>query len=130
MYQAVTHGIRVTVTPEFQRDKSEPEEARWFWAYTVEITNIGAGPVRLRARHWRIVDARGQTQEVNGPGVVGEQPLIEPGATFEYTSGCPLATPSGFMVGSYRMQDAAGAFFDVDIPAFSLDVPSVPRVLN
>jgi ApaG protein len=130
MYEAITRGIRVTVVPEFQSDRSEPDEGRWFWSYTVEITNTGDEPVRLRARHWRIVDSRGQTQEVSGPGVVGEQPLIEPGESFEYTSGCPLATASGFMLGSYRMQGADGEFFDVDIPAFSLDVPQTVRVLN
>lgn len=130
MYQAVTRGVRVTVTPEFQADKSEPDEGRWFWAYTVEIANVGAEPVHLRSRHWRIVDGRGLTQEVSGPGVVGEQPLIGPGESFEYSSGCPLTTSSGFMVGSYRMQNPAGESFDVEIPAFSLDVPSQRRVLN
>jgi ApaG protein len=130
MYEAITHDIRVTVVPEFQADKSDPDDGRWFWAYTVEITNTGSAAVRLKARHWKIVDSRGQIQEVSGPGVVGEQPLIEPGATFEYTSGCPLTTASGFMVGSYRMQGADGRFFDVDIPAFSLDVPQAVRVLN
>ncbi len=130
MYEAITHDIRVTVVPEFRSDKSDPDEGRWFWAYTVEITNTGAAAVRLKARHWKIVDSRGQIQEVSGPGVVGEQPLIEPGETFEYTSGCPLTTASGFMVGTYRMQGIDGGFFDVDIPAFSLDVPEAARVLN
>lgn len=130
MYRSETHGVRVTVTPEYQPDKSEPDESRWFWAYTVEIANVGGEAVRLRSRHWRIVDGRGQVQEVSGPGVVGEQPLIEPGASFEYTSGCPLGTASGFMAGTYRMQNPAGDFFDVEIPAFSLDVPTPGRVLN
>lgn len=130
MYEAVTRDIRVTVTPEYQADKSEPSENRWFWAYTVEIANLGAEPVRLRARHWRIVDANGRIQEVNGPGVVGEQPLIGPGERFEYTSGCPLATTSGFMTGHYRMEGTAGVYFDVEIPAFSLDLPQATRVLN
>jgi ApaG protein len=130
MYETITEGIRVSVVPEYQADKSEPEEGRWFWAYTVEITNTGTVAVRLRSRHWKIVDARGQTHEVSGPGVVGEQPLIEPGGTFEYTSGCPLTTASGFMVGSYRMQADDGRSFDVEVPAFSLDVPEAVRVLN
>lgn len=130
MYETVTHGVRVTVTPEFQRDRSEPDENRWFWSYTIEITNLGDEPVRLRARRWLITDAFGRRQEVTGPGVVGEQPLIGPGESFEYTSGCPLGTPSGFMVGSYRMEGAAGDAFDVEIPAFSLDVPEMRRVLN
>lgn len=130
MYQTVTRGIRVTVTPEYQTDRSEPDQNRWFWSYTIEIANLGDEPVRLRARHWRITDAHGRLQEVTGPGVVGEEPLIAPGESFEYTSGCPLGTASGFMVGSYRMEDAAGTFFDVEIPAFSLDVPATRRVLN
>ena len=130
MYEAVTHGVRVTVTPEFQNDRSEPDENRWFWSYTVEITNLGDEPVRLRARHWLITDAQGRRQEVTGPGVVGEQPLIGPGESFEYTSGCPLGTPSGFMVGSYRMEDPEGGMFEVEIPAFSLDLPAATRVLN
>ena len=130
MYEAVTHGVRVTVTPEFQNDRSEPDENRWFWSYTVEITNLGDEPVRLRARHWLITDAQGRRQEVTGPGVVGEQPLIGPGESFEYTSGCPLGTPSGFLVGSYRMEDPEGGMFEVEIPAFSLDLPAATRVLN
>jgi ApaG protein len=130
MYEAVTHGVRVTVMPEFQSDRSEPDENRWFWSYTIEITNLGDAPVRLRARHWLITDAHGRRQEVAGPGVVGEEPLIAPGESFEYTSGCPLATSSGFMMGSYRMENAEGRFFEVEIPAFSLDVPATTRVLN
>ena len=130
MYQAETRGVRVTVTPEYQSDKSDPGENRWFWAYTVEIANVGGETVQLRSRHWRIVDARGQTQVVDGPGVVGEQPKLSPGQSFEYTSGCPLATSSGFMVGHYRMETGAGEFFDAEIPAFSLDLPQAPRVLN
>ncbi|MBV5266792.1 Co2+/Mg2+ efflux protein ApaG [Pinisolibacter aquiterrae] len=130
MYEAETRGVRVTVTPEYQADKSDPADNRWFWAYTVEITNLGTEVVRLRARHWRIVDARGQIQEVSGPGVVGEQPILQPGESFEYTSGCPLATSSGFMVGHYRMETGTGDWFDAEIPAFSLDLPQAARVLN
>ena len=130
MYEQVTHGVRVTVTPAFESEQSEPGENRWFWSYTIEITNLGDEPVRLRARHWLITDALGRRQEVTGPGVVGEQPLIGPGESFEYTSGCPLGTASGIMVGSYRMEDADGAAFEVEIPAFSLDVPETKRVLN
>ncbi len=130
MYQAETRGVRVTVTPEYQPDKSEPEEKRWFWAYRVEIVNDGSEPVRLRSRHWRIVDERGRVELVDGPGVVGEQPHLAPGERFEYTSGCPLSTPSGFMSGSYRMQTDGGEFFAAEIPAFSLDLPEPGRVLN
>ncbi|MDK9697303.1 MAG: Co2+/Mg2+ efflux protein ApaG [Siculibacillus sp.] len=130
MYERVTRGVRVTVTPEFQSDRSEPDENRWFWSYTIEITNLGEAPVRLRARRWLITDANGRRQEVTGPGVVGEQPLIAPGESFEYTSGCPLGTPSGFMEGHYRMEDSGGGLFEVEIPAFSLDLPQTNRVLN
>ena len=130
MYRAETRGVQVTVTPEYQSDRSEPDEGRWFWAYTVEIVNLGPEPVRLRARHWRIVDARGQIQTVDGPGVVGEQPLLQPGERFEYTSGCPLTTASGFMAGHYRMEIVSGGEFEAAIPAFSLDVPEPGRLLN
>lgn len=130
MYQAETRGVRVTVTPEYQNDKSDPAENRWFWAYTVEIANVGGETVQLRSRHWRIVDARGQTQVVDGPGVVGEQPKLAPGQSFEYTSGCPLGTSSGFMAGHYRMETGSGEVFDAEIPAFSLDLPQAARVLN
>lgn len=130
MYQAETRGVRVTVTPEYQSDKSDPDDNRWFWAYTVEIANVGGETVQLRSRHWRIVDSRGQVQEVDGPGVVGEQPKLAPGESFEYTSGCPLATSSGFMAGHYRMETGAGEMFDAEIPAFSLDLPQAARILN
>jgi ApaG protein len=130
MYSAVTHDIRVTVTPEFSEERSEPGQNRYFWLYTIEIQNLGRAPVQLTHRHWRITDARGKLEEVRGPGVVGEQPMLEPGQSFRYTSGCPLTTPSGIMVGAYRMVDANGRAFDVAIPAFSLDSPHAKRVLN
>ena len=93
------------------------------WAYQVKIENHGPATVQLQERYWRITDANGLVQEVRGSGVVGEQPILEPGETFEYTSGTPLNTPSGIMVGSYSMQTNQGDQFDVDIPAFSLDSP-------
>lgn len=130
MYTAVTRDIQVTVMPQFVADRSEPEEGRFFWAYTVEITNLGREPVQLTSRHWRITDANGIIEEVRGPGVVGEQPVIQPGESFRYTSGCPLTTASGIMVGCYRMVDAAGEGFEVEIPAFSLDSPFARRTLN
>ncbi len=130
MYKAVTQGIQVTVQPEFMADRSNPEASRYFWAYTVEITNLGAVPAQLTHRHWRITDAKGKVEEVRGPGVVGEQPILKPGDSFRYTSGCPLTTPSGIMVGTYRMVDEDGRSFDADIPAFSLDSPHAKRVLN
>ncbi len=130
MYEAVTRGIRVTVRPLYLEDESEPDEDRYFWAYTVEVANLGAETVQLRTRFWHITDSLGRVQEVRGPGVVGEEPVLEPGESFEYTSGCPLATPGGIMVGRYTMETDGGENFDVDIPAFSLDVPDTPRVLN
>lgn len=123
MYSETTRDIQVTVTPVYLDGQSSPSDNHYVWAYQVRIENTGHETVRLRTRHWRITDATGHTQEVRGPGVVGEQPLLGPGEHFEYTSGCPLNTPSGIMVGSYAMEDADGTMFDVAIPAFSLDSP-------
>lgn len=130
MYTSVTRGIRVTVQPVYLEDQSVPAENRYVWAYHVRIENEGTETVRLRTRHWKITDAMGRVQEVRGPGVVGEQPVLEPGGSFEYTSGTPLPTPSGIMVGSYGMEAASGAAFDVAVPAFSLDSPHQPMRLN
>lgn len=130
MYCTSTHDIEVAVEPRFLEEHSDPSERRWVWAYTVEVRNNSGQPVRLRARHWRITDANGQTEEVRGPGVVGEQPIIAPGRSYRYTSGCPLTTPSGIMVGEYEMEGSDGDRFEVAIPAFSLDVPDEPRALN
>lgn len=130
MYQATTRAIRVTVEPRYLAEESTPEEGRFFWAYTIRIDNDGAEAVQLRARHWRITDALGRTQEVRGLGVVGEQPVIPPGASFSYTSGAPLSTPTGFMVGTYLMVSAQGEEFVVDIPAFSLDSPHARATVN
>ncbi|MDR3493749.1 MAG: Co2+/Mg2+ efflux protein ApaG [Ancalomicrobiaceae bacterium] len=130
MYETITHDIRVAVTPEYLEDKSDPTENRWVWAYTIEITNLSDRPVQLRSRYWRITDARGRLQEVRGPGVVGEEPVIKPGKSFGYTSGCPLSTSSGIMVGEYEMEDETGNRFAVAIPAFSLDAPDERRRLN
>ncbi len=130
MYSAVTNDIRVTVLPEYSDERSEPEEGRYFWLYTIEIQNQSQAAVKLTHRHWRITDAHGKLEEVRGPGVVGEQPMLAPGQSFRYTSGCPLTTPSGIMVGSYRMVDASGHAFDIAIPAFSLDCPHARRVVN
>ncbi|MBU2583104.1 MAG: Co2+/Mg2+ efflux protein ApaG [Alphaproteobacteria bacterium] len=129
MYEAVTKGIRVHVEPEYRTDQSSPDEGYFFWAYTVTISNDSREPVELRTRLWQITDAEGHREEVRGPGVVGQTPRIEPGESFTYTSGCPLRTPSGIMMGSYQMIDSEGRMFDVTIPAFSLDSPfSVPTV--
>jgi ApaG protein len=130
MYEAITHGIRVRVTPQFIEDRSDPEEGQYFWAYTVEILNDGAVTVQLKSRRWLITDANGHQETVRGPGVVGETPILAPGQAFRYTSGCPLRTPSGIMVGSYQMQLPDGSLFDVAIPAFSLDSPYAKRSVN
>jgi ApaG protein len=130
MYEAVTRGIRVRVAPQYLEDESSPGEGRFFWAYTIDIANEGSETVQLRSRHWRITDAEGRTEEVRGPGVVGETPILRPGGAFRYTSGCPLGTPSGIMVGTYQMTTEAGELFNVAIPAFSLDSPHARRSLN
>ncbi len=129
-YERVTRGIRVSVSPTFLEDQSDPEEPRYVWAYTVRINNESDAPVQLRTRYWRITDSRGQTDVVAGDGVVGEQPVIQPGEGFEYTSGAPLTTPSGVMVGAYGMETTDGELFDVDIPAFSLDSPHELRQIH
>jgi ApaG protein len=130
MYSAVTRKIEVTVTPRFVSERSSPGNSYYFWAYTIDIANRGAETVQLKTRHWRITDAFGRLQEVKGPGVVGEEPTLKPGESFEYTSGVPLPTPSGFMTGSYGMVSAAGEQFDIEVPAFSLDSSYAERTIN
>ena len=130
MYTAVTHRVKVTVEPTFDPERSDPDAGRFFWLYAIEIANLGDNPVRLVERHWRITSANGHQEDVRGPGVVGEQPTIQPGESFRYTSGCPLLTPSGVMVGEYRMIGPDGQAFEVAIPAFSLDSPHARRVMN
>ena len=129
MYREITHGVAVTVEPFFLDDESDPDERRFFWAYHVRIENQGPETVQLMTRYWRITDAAGKILEVQGDGVVGEQPVLDPGEAFEYTSGTPLGTPSGFMVGRYVMAAGDGRTFEVDIPAFSLDSPHQDRAL-
>ncbi|QFR34337.1 Co2+/Mg2+ efflux protein ApaG [Ancylobacter sp. TS-1] len=130
MYRATTRGVQVTVTPRFAPERSDPDRSQYFWAYTVEIVNLGADTVQLRSRHWIITDALGRVQEVRGPGVVGEQPVLPPGAHFEYTSGVPLPTSTGIMEGSYNLSTDRGEDFEAEVPAFSLDVPGAARTLN
>jgi ApaG protein len=130
MYETVTRSIRVRVNPSYQEEQSTPDEGYFFWSYTVEIANEGEEAVQLKSRLWRITDGRGRTEEVRGPGVVGQTPVISPGQSFSYTSGCPLSTPSGIMVGSYQMVSTDGRLFDVAIPAFSLDSPFTVRSMN
>lgn len=130
MYDKITRAIRVTVKPTFLEDQSSPDENYYVWAYRVRIENQGGETVQLRDRYWRITDGFGRVQEVRGPGVVGEQPVLRPGERFEYTSGTPLPTPSGIMLGTYRMETTQGESFDVEIPPFSLDSPHQPVRLN
>jgi ApaG protein len=118
MYSETTRSISVTVKPVYLEDQSSPTEGHYVWAYHVRIENRGEETVQLRRRHWKITDSRGQVQEVRGPGVVGEQPVLGPGESFEYSSGTPLPTPSGIMVGSYEMETRAGESFLVRIPGF------------
>ncbi len=125
-YAQTTAAIKVIVEPFYLEEQSEPEDNHFVWAYHVRIENNGQKTVQLMTRHWRITDSLGNTQEVQGDGVVGEQPVLTPGGSFEYTSGTPLATPSGIMVGTYQMETESGDRFDVDIPAFSLDSPYQP----
>ncbi|HWB48738.1 MAG TPA: Co2+/Mg2+ efflux protein ApaG [Stellaceae bacterium] len=124
MYSETTRSIKVTVRPFYLEQHSDPANSHHVWAYHVRIENEGAETVQLRNRHWRITDELGRLQEVRGPGVVGEQPVLSPGQSFEYTSSCPLTTPSGFMVGDYEMETPAGERFLIRVPAFSLDRPA------
>ena len=133
MYRVVTRNIEVVVTPRYVADRSSPDNNYFFWAYTIAITNRSSETVQLKTRHWRITDANGRRQEVRGAGVVGEEPVLKAGEAFEYTSGVPLQTPSGFMVGTYGMVSASGERFDIEIPAFSLDLDDAgeaKRTLN
>lgn len=121
--EAVTNSVRVEVESQYAPDHSQPFQCQWFFHYTVKITNEGDDTVQLLSRHWIITDAVGQTQEVRGPGVVGEQPVLAPGESFTYTSGCPLKTPSGVMRGTYSMVAEGGEHFDVEIAPFALHEP-------
>ena len=129
-YTKTTHGIVITATPRFLPDESKPEQGRYFWAYTIDIANQSTRTVQLISRWWHITDGDGRSQDVRGQGVIGEQPVIAPQEQFSYTSGCPLHTPHGIMVGQFGMVDADGQAFDVDIPAFPLHSPHVNQVLN
>jgi ApaG protein len=129
-YSHTTRGVRITVIPTFLAEQSDPANDDYIWAYTVEIENLSGETVQLTARMWQITDRNGITQVVQGPGVVGEQPILREGDSFTYTSGCPLNTPSGLMRGYYAMQTLAGEVFEAQIPAFSLDSPFDVRTLN
>lgn len=130
MYSAVTHGIEVRVEPFYLADRSDPAESRYVWAYRISIDNQSGAAVKLVSRYWHITDGKGRVEEVRGPGVVGEQPELNPGDSYNYMSGCPLTTPSGIMVGRYTMRRMDGDTFDVAIPAFSLDLPDTRRTVN
>ena len=121
--EALTRGIRVRVESEYAPDRSQPGKSQWFFLYTVTITNEGSDTIQLLTRHWVITDGTGHIEEVRGPGVVGKQPTLRPGDSFEYTSGCELATPFGVMEGSYQMISEAGERFDVRIAPFTLSEP-------
>lgn len=130
MYRSTTRDIEVEVEPFYLPDRSDPDESRYVWGYRVTIANNSDVFVQLLARYWRITDGIGRVEEVRGPGVVGEQPELNPGDSFQYTSGCPLRTPSGIMVGTYTVRSGEGEFFDVAIPAFSLDLPDRTHSVN
>lgn len=129
-YSATTRDITVTVEPEFLEDRSSPDDGHYVWAYHIRIENRGTARAQLRSRYWRITDANGLVQEVRGPGVVGEEPMLSPGSVFEYSSGVPLNTPSGIMAGAFSMEADSGEMFDIAIPAFSLDSPHQNVSLN
>jgi len=129
-YEETTRDIKIAVEPDFLEDQSEPEEGRYIWSYRIIIENKSENTVQLLSRYWRITDARGRVREVRGEGVVGEQPMIAPGRSYEYTSGAPLETASGFMTGTYRMRDAAGESFEVGIPMFALESPYEARRIH
>ena len=129
-YEAETEGVMIRVTPHFIDEESSPSEERYLWAYHVEVENRGKRTLQLLTRHWHITDREGRVQEVKGAGVVGQTPVLRPGATFEYTSGCPLNSPSGMMQGTYHFEDDQGGVLEARIPLFALDSPYDRRAPN
>jgi ApaG protein len=130
MYESLTKNIHVAVKPAYLDDQSDPDDSRFVWSYTVTIENRGQEPVQLMSRYWNITDGTGVVREVRGPGVVGAQPVIKPGEKFQYTSGCPLETASGVMMGRYQMKAASGEAFEAEIPAFLLESPYEQRQIH
>ena len=130
MYSQITHDIKISVEVFYLESESDPLENHYFWAYRVELENQGTNTVQLLTRHWEITDGNGEVTNVEGAGVVGEQPVLTPGQRYEYTSGCPLKTSSGIMAGWYTMQNQEGNTFAVTIPTFSLDCPGELRTVN
>ncbi len=129
-FNQVTKGIRVAVQSYYLSEQSKPDDQQFVWAYRIKITNERNASAQLMSRHWIITNGLGKVQEVHGEGVIGEQPVINPGESFVYTSGTPLTTPTGFMRGSYDMQESDGTLFTVDIPTFSLDSPHMSLHIN
>ncbi len=123
MFTKTTHGMKITVLPQYIPGQSQPAEDFYVWAYTITMENHGGQPMHLLNRYWHITDGQGRVQEVRGPGVVGEQPVLKPGSTYRYSSGTHLPTPSGIMRGTYQFARQDGEMLDVTIPAFSLDSP-------
>ncbi len=130
IYEAISHEIKISVLPVYLEDESNPDKHHFVWAYQIEIENLSEKTVQLRERYWKISNALGKIEEVHGEGVVGKQPVLEPGGKFDYTSGCPLGTSSGIMAGHYVMVNEEGNVFNVEIPAFSLDIPDYSPSLN
>ena len=130
MFTKTTRQIKITAVPQFMAEHSEPDDAHYVWAYTIQLENTGGEPVQLLNRHWKITDAQGLTQEVRGQGVIGEQPVLKPGESYRYTSGTALNTASGIMLGEYEMVSDSGERFEVEVPAFSLDSPYHTGRLN
>jgi len=130
LYSAVTRDITVNVSPRYLDDQSQPDKSYYVWSYDVEIINGSNTTLQLKERSWIITDANGHVEKVQGAGVVGEQPILKSGDSFHYTSGCPLPTPSGIMVGTYTMATDTGETFEVHIPAFSLDLPHARITVN
>ncbi|MCT4655862.1 MAG: Co2+/Mg2+ efflux protein ApaG [Cohaesibacter sp.] len=134
MYKAITHSVQVRVEPSYQPRHSlatkGPNKNKHVWSYTIEIFNLGQSDIQLRTRYWHIIDGEGRVQEVSGRGVVGEEPIIAAGESYSYSSGCPLESESGIMSGYFGMEDEDGRRFDVEIPAFSLDLPDKPRIVH
>lgn len=130
MFKATTHDVSVTVMPVYIDERSNPASSQYFWAYRVVIENNSDQTLQLLTRYWNITDSNGHVEEVSGDGVIGEQPTLKGGKNFSYTSGCPLRTPSGIMVGHYMMQNEAGEMIKIEIPAFPLDLPDLSPVVN
>lgn len=130
VYEQTTRGVSVSVNPEYLEHQSEPENRQFTWAYHVHIQNVGDQTVQILTRHWKITNILGESHEVVGDGLVGQQPILEPGDVFEYTSGTPLTTPSGFMSGSFHVVAEGVGVFDVPVPAFSLDSPHPGRAVH